>query len=45
MCNITPTDNLKTYFGDQEGLEDVYISEMLEEKTGWNNDFVAEEIL
>ncbi|WP_342505157.1 Gfo/Idh/MocA family oxidoreductase [Sporosarcina sp. FSL K6-2383] len=45
MCNITPTDNLQTYFLDQEGLEDVYISEMLEEKTGWNNVFVAEEIL
>lgn len=45
MCNITPTDNLKTYFVDQDGLEDVYISEMLEEKTGWNHVFIAEEIL
>jgi predicted dehydrogenase len=45
MCNITPTDNLKTYFLDQDGLENVYISEMMSEKTGWNNVFIAEDIL
>ncbi|MBU8881349.1 Gfo/Idh/MocA family oxidoreductase [Bacillus sp. FJAT-29790] len=45
MCNITPTDNLKSYFLDQEGIEDVYFSEMLEEKLGWNHVFIAEEIL
>lgn len=45
LCNITPTDNLKTYFLDQEGLDDVYFAEMLEEKTGWNQLFIAEEIL
>ncbi|BAQ11254.1 hypothetical protein OXB_2783 [Bacillus sp. OxB-1] len=44
-CNITPTDNLRTYFLDQERLDDVYFSEMMEEKVGWNNLFVAEEIL
>ncbi|MFS0575180.1 Gfo/Idh/MocA family oxidoreductase [Sporosarcina sp. 179-K 3D1 HS] len=43
-CNITPTDNLRTYFLDQNGLENVYFSEMMEEKLGWNNLFVAEEI-
>ena len=45
MCNITPADNLKAYFLDQEGLEDVVFSEMLPEKTGWNNLFVCDEIL
>jgi predicted dehydrogenase len=45
MCNITPADNLKTYFLDQEGLETVYFSEMLPEKTGWNHVFIADEIL
>lgn len=45
MCNITPADNLKAYFLDQEGLENVEFSEMLPEKTGWNNIFVCDEIL
>ncbi|MEH7385960.1 Gfo/Idh/MocA family oxidoreductase [Bacillus sp. JJ1521] len=45
LCNITPTNNMQTYFPDQEGLDNVYISEMLELKMGWNNVFIAEEIL
>jgi predicted dehydrogenase len=45
MCNITPADNLKTYFLDQEGLEDVNFSEMLPEKTGWNHVLIADEIM
>ncbi|MBS3995169.1 MAG: Gfo/Idh/MocA family oxidoreductase [Alkaliphilus sp.] len=45
LCNITPADNLKAYFLDQEGLDDVYFSEMLPEKTGWNNLFICDEIL
>ena len=44
-CNMTPPDNMKTFFVDDEGLEDVYISENLRCKTGWNNVFVAEETL
>lgn len=43
--NITPADNLSTYFLDQDDLEDVYISEQLQDKTGWNKVFVAEETL
>ena len=42
---MTPPDNMKTFFMDDEGLEDVYISENLQCKTGWNNVFVAEETL
>jgi len=45
ICNITPADNMKTYFLDNEGLKDVYISEQLAEKTGWNNVFISEDIL
>jgi len=43
--NITPADNLRAYFLDQEGIENVQFSEMLPEKTGWNNLFVCDEIL
>lgn len=45
LCNITPADNLKAYFLDQDGLENVAFSEMLPEKTGWNNLYVCDEIL
>lgn len=44
-CNITPTDILDTYFLDEDGLEDVYISEMLPSKLGWNKAFVSDEII
>lgn len=45
LCNITPTDILQTYFLDEDGMEDVYISEMLPSKLGWNKVFIADEIL
>ena len=45
MCNITPTDILNTYFLDEDGLENVYISEMLPSKLGWNKAFVTDEII
>lgn len=45
MCNITPTDLLNTYFLDEDGLEDVTISEMLPAKLGWNKAFVSDEII
>ncbi len=44
-CNLNPCDILNTYFMDEEGLEDVYISEMLPQKTGWNQAFVSDEII
>ena len=44
-CNITPTDILNTYFLDEAGLDDVYISEMLPAKLGWNKVFVCDEII
>ncbi|MBQ7733796.1 MAG: Gfo/Idh/MocA family oxidoreductase [Synergistaceae bacterium] len=45
VCNITPTDILNTYFLDESGLDDVYISEMLPAKLGWNKSFVCDEII
>lgn len=45
LCNITPTDILQTYFLDEDGMEDVYISEMLPSKLGWNKVFIADEVL
>lgn len=44
-CKITMSDIMSTYFLDEDNLEDVYISEMLPGKTGWNNPFLADEYL
>lgn len=44
LCKITPTDSLQTYFLDSEGLDNVYLSENLSHKTGWNRAFVSESI-
>lgn len=43
-CRITPSDNMETYYLDEEGLEDVYLQEMLPSKTGWVKPFVSEQI-
>ena len=42
---ITPTNLLNTYFLDEDGLEDVNISEMLPRKLGWNKAFVSDEMI
>lgn len=44
LCNITPTDEMKSYFLDHDELDDIYISENLNHKTGWNSVFVSESI-
>lgn len=44
-CNITMSTLMSTYFLDEDRLDDVYISEMLPSKTGWNNVFLEDEIL
>lgn len=44
-CLMTPPNNMRSFFMDDEGLDDVYISENLKCKTGWNSVFVAEETL
>lgn len=44
-CNLTMSDMMQTYFLDEDRLDDVYISEMLPAKTGWNNPFLEDEII
>ncbi|SJZ43717.1 Gfo/Idh/MocA family protein [Selenihalanaerobacter shriftii] len=42
-CQLTMNDSMETYFLDEDGLDDVYLSEMLPAKTGWNKPFIADE--
>ena len=42
---ISPVDIVKSYYLDEDGLEDVELSEMLLTKPGWNNPFVADETI
>lgn len=44
-CKITMSDMMETYFLDEDRLNDVYISEMLPSKTGWNKLFLEDEII
>lgn len=45
VCNITMSNLMSTYFLDEDRLEDVYLSEMLPSKIGWNNPFLEDEII
>lgn len=44
-CTLTMNNMMDTYFLDEEGLEDVYLSEMLPSKTGWNNPFILDDLV
>lgn len=44
-CNLTLNDNLMTYLPDEEGMSDIFVSEMSSHKMGWNHAFVADEVL
>lgn len=44
-CNLTMSNLMSTYFLDEDNLDNVYISEMLPSKTGWNNPFLEDEII
>lgn len=44
-CRLTMNDAMETYMVDDEGMEGVYLSEMLPVVTGWNKPFVADEML
>ncbi|RNL45760.1 Gfo/Idh/MocA family protein [Paraeggerthella hongkongensis] len=44
-CTLTMSNIMSTYFLDEDCLDGVSISEMLPAKTGWNNPFLADEIL
>ncbi|MHB1391507.1 MAG: Gfo/Idh/MocA family protein [Clostridia bacterium] len=45
ICNITPPGNMNSYFLDEDGLNDVFIGEMLPSYLGWQNVFISDEIL
>jgi predicted dehydrogenase len=40
--NISPNDALESYFVEEDGLEDVYITEKVQNKTGWQKVFLSE---
>ncbi|MFQ9933216.1 MAG: Gfo/Idh/MocA family protein [Lachnospiraceae bacterium] len=44
-CKITMSDLMSTYFLDEDRLDNVYISEMLPSKIGWNNPFLEDETI
>ena len=44
-ANLTMSNVMSTYFLDEDRLDDVYLSEMLPSKTGWNYPFLEDEIL
>lgn len=44
-CTLTMSNMMSTYFLDEDRLDDVYISEMLPSKIGWNHPFLEDEII
>jgi predicted dehydrogenase len=44
-CTLTMNDLMTTYFLDEDGLDNVYLSEMLPSKKGWNKPFISDEII
>ncbi len=44
-CTLTMADMMETYFLDEDGLGNVYLSEMLPSKTGWNKPFLLDEVM
>lgn len=44
-CNLTMNNAMSTYLLDEEGMDDVELSEMLQTKCGWNNPFISDEIM
>ena len=44
-CKLTMSDMMDTYFLDEDRLDDVYLSEMLPSKTGWNHPFLEDEVV
>lgn len=44
-CRLTMSNLMETYFLDEDNLGDVYLSEMLPQKSGWNYPFLEDEII
>ena len=36
-CNVTPSNAMNAYFSDDTGMEQVYITEKVGNKTGWQS--------
>ena len=44
-CVLTMNNLMSSYMLDEDGLDDVYLSEMLPSKCGWNYPFISDEII
>ena len=44
-CMLTMNNLMSSYMLDEDGLDDVYLSEMLPSKCGWNYPFISDEII
>lgn len=44
-CNLTMNNSMSTYFIDEDGMNSINISEMIQTKCGWNNPFVSDDIM
>lgn len=44
-CNLTMSNAMSTYLVDEDNIENIEISEMLQTKCGWNNLFISDEVL
>lgn len=45
ICNIAPNDAMLTYSPDPDFLKDVYVTEKVETKGGWQSVFLEEELM
>lgn len=43
-CTLTMNNMMDTYLLDEDGMNDVYLSEMLPSKLGWNHPFIMDEM-
>ena len=43
-CTLTMNNMMDTYLLDEDGMNDVYLSEMLPSKLGWNRPFIMDEM-
>lgn len=44
-CNMAANDGLKAYHETEEGMEDVYVTEKIGTKTGWQNIYLEEDLM
>lgn len=44
LCNIAPNNQMLVYNADERGLDQVYFTEKINTKSGWQNVFLDEEI-